>query len=87
MPRRFGVERFTAVREGLRAAGESLSEIKFVNPGRPSSLSWGTMPGERYLDQLRPQAKGRRHPAGGGDGHRSGDLLHLLAHQPGHPAL
>ena len=57
MPRRFGVERFTAVREGLRAAGESLSEIKFVNPGRPSSLSWGTMPGERYLDQLRPQAK------------------------------
>ena len=57
MPRRFGVERFTAVREGLRAAGESLSEIKFVNPGRPSPLSWGTMPGERYLDQLRPQAK------------------------------
>lgn len=58
MPRRFGVKRFTAFREGLARLKHSLSKIRFVKPSLGFSLSRdGKAPGEEYLDSIRSTAR------------------------------
>ena len=53
LPRRFGVRPLTQLRLWLRRQRSRLASLK---PARPSLPAWepGTMPGEHYLEQLRP---------------------------------
>ena len=58
LPRRFGVDSFTALRELAVQARQSLGEIRFVKPEFPTLASReGKAPGEAYLDQIRAAAK------------------------------
>ena len=58
MPRRFGADRFSVLREWRARARAHVAEIRFIRPRL--SLSWlkeGKAPGEAQLDQIRAQAK------------------------------
>ena len=62
LPRRFGVSRFTALRQWGRQARESMAQIHFVKPElHLHFFREGKMPGEEHLDQIRAQAKNLGH--------------------------
>lgn len=59
MPRRFGVTPFAATRAQVARVRSSLAQIQFVRPKLRlfSRAGEGTMPGEGYLDELRPKVR------------------------------